>query len=51
MTLFKGTCILFIFQLYFEAVIGLGISNDMALDDITLTDTACQSKFPCLNCV
>ena len=33
-----------IFQLFFEAVIGSGISNDMALDDITLTDVACRSK-------
>ena len=36
------TC--FFIQLYFEAVIGSGISNDMALDDIILTDVACRSK-------
>ena len=34
-------------QIIIEAEIGRGISNDMALDDISITNQPCQSKFYC----
>ena len=36
--------IFFLFQLIIEAVRGNGYKGDIAVDDITLTNTACPSK-------